>query len=108
MVRREATVAESRQQQQQQQLAQQQQKRVQRRQQKTVAIAVGEEWVDEWEVASECSEGYNSGYNSDCSSGDREAEVAVAAMRECSGTNSMGVYTHQKRGQQIGARQSRN
>ena len=40
--------------------------------------------MDEREVASECSEGYNSGYNSDCNSGDREVEVTVvaAAMRE--------------------------
>ena len=36
----------------------------------------------EWEVARECTEGYNSGYNSDCSSGDKEAEVTTATMKE--------------------------
>ena len=40
--------------------------------------------MDEWELASECSEGYNNGYNSDCNcnSGDREEEVAATTIRE--------------------------
>ena len=55
-----------------------QQKRVHRWQQKKATMAAGEGWVDEWEVAGYFSEeGYYSGSNSDCSSGDREAEVAA-------------------------------
>ena len=78
MARREATAEQTT----AEQLAQQQ-KRVQRVQQKNAAITAGEEWVDEWEVAGYFSEeGYYSGSNSDCSSGDREAEVAATAMRE--------------------------
>ena len=80
MARREATAEQTT----AEQLAQQQ-KRVQRVQQKKAAIAAGEEWVEEWEVAGYFSEGYYSGSNSDCSSGDREAEVAATAMREWDG-----------------------
>ena len=56
---------------------------MQKRQQRKAAIAAGGEWVNEWEVAGYFSEeGYYSGSNSDCSSGDREAEVAAKSMRE--------------------------
>ena len=66
-------------------LAVRQQKRVQRRQQQKAAVAAGEDGEDvAWEVelASLCSEGYNSEYSSDCSNGDREAEVVAATMGE--------------------------